>query len=298
MAEIPYIWTQMRDLENKGLAKGQMFFTDVQKELLKSRERRLKEELDRIRSQRVLLRRKRTKMNFPIVAVVGYTNAGKTSLIKALTNEKSLQPRDQLFATLDVTSHAGVLPCKLDILYMDTVGFMSDIPTGLIECFVATLEDAMLADVIIHVQDISHENYDSQKKHVETTLDQLLQNIESQEPGVQLPPIINVGNKVDIYEGDVSQFENMEIISSKTLIGINDLLKTLENRVLEATNRKKMIIKVRSGSEEVAWLYKNSAVTDTEADPNSSDHLLVHVVISIPTLQQFKHKFINGPRKL
>lgn len=79
------------------------------------------------------------------MAVVGYTNAGKTSLIKALTNEQKLQPRNQLFATLDVTAHAGLLPCRLKVIYMDTVGFMSDIPTGLIECFIATLEDAMLA---------------------------------------------------------------------------------------------------------------------------------------------------------
>lgn len=94
---------------------------------------------------RELLRNKRKQKNFPIVAVVGYTNAGKTSLIKALTDEDSLQPRNQLFATLDVTAHAGILPSQLKVIYMDTVGFMSDIPTGLIECFVATLEDAMLA---------------------------------------------------------------------------------------------------------------------------------------------------------
>lgn len=79
------------------------------------------------------------------MAVVGYTNSGKTSLIKSLTDEVTMQPRDQLFATLDVTAHAGILPCNLNVIYMDTVGFMSDLPTGLLECFIATLEDAMLA---------------------------------------------------------------------------------------------------------------------------------------------------------
>lgn len=290
MAEIPYIWTQMRDTD--GISKGQFFYTDSQKELLKSRERRIKDELQRIRSQRSLLRRKRISKNFPIVAVVGYTNAGKTSLIKALTNEASMEPKDQLFATLDVTSHAGLLPCKLNVIFMDTVGFMSDIPTELIECFVATLEDAMLADVILHVQDIAHENYDEQRKHVETTLEQLLRSISNTSDGSHLPPIINVGNKVDLYSGDLDRFAEMEVVSSKTFAGINDLLQTLENAVLETTHRRKMTIKVRSGGEEAAWLYKNTAVTDTEADPKSPEHILMHVVISEPTLQQFKHKFI------
>jgi len=295
MAEIPYIWQQMRDLDNATATRGQIFFTDSQKEMLKLRERKIKDELERIRSQRVLLRKKRIKKNFPIVAVVGYTNAGKTSLIKALTDEESLQPKDQLFATLDVTSHAGLLPCKLNVLYMDTVGFMSDIPTGLIECFVATLEDAMLADVIIHVQDIAHENYQQQKQHVEDTLEQLLEKIEASdiEGKAELPLIINVGNKVDVYQGDLNFDSDLELVSSKTLSGINDLLQKIENVVLVATKRQKMLIKVRMGSQEASWLYKNAAVTYTEADPNSSEHLLMHVVISEPVLQQFKHIFIT-----
>lgn len=260
--------------------------------MLKTREKRIKDELHRIRSQRMLLRRRRITKNFPIVAVVGYTNAGKTSLIKALTDEESMQPKDQLFATLDVTSHAGVLPCKLSVIFMDTVGFMSDIPTELIECFVATLEDAMLADVILHVQDIAHENYVEQKKHVEATLDQLLQSISKESGDAHLPPVINVGNKADLFKGDFENMEEIEIVSCKNLSGINDLLQTLENAILQTTNRRKMIIKVRCGSEESAWLYKNTAVTDTEADPKSSEHVLMHVVISEPVLQQFKHKFI------
>lgn len=294
MAEIPYIWQQMRDLDAASTAtRGQLFFTDAQKDMLKLRERKIKSELDRVRSQRVLLRKRRTKKNFPIVAVVGYTNAGKTSLIKALTDEESLQPKDQLFATLDVTSHAGLLPCKLNVLFMDTVGFMSDIPTGLIECFVATLEDAMLADVILHVQDISHENFHQQKIHVEETLQQLLNRIEEDQ---QLPPIINVGNKADIFVGDLNSLDlssNTEIVSSKSLAGIHDLLVNVEKAVLEATQRIKIVVRVRMGSPESSWLYKNCAVTDTEADPKSSEHLLMHVVISEVTLQQFRHLFIK-----
>lgn len=145
MAEIPYIWTQVKDASVSTNRRQGYALSDLQKEILRTRESKLKSELMKVRSHRKLLRNKRKQKDYPTVAVVGYTNAGKTSLIKALTDEQTIQPRDQLFATLDVTAHAGVLPCNLEVIFMDTVGFMSDIPTGLIECFVATLEDAMMA---------------------------------------------------------------------------------------------------------------------------------------------------------
>lgn len=121
----------------------------VEKEKVKlmfqTREQKLKSAIKDLRMERGLLRNRRQKNEYPTVAVVGYTNAGKTSLIKALTGEEKLMPRNQLFATLDVTVHEGLLPSGMKILYVDTVGFISDIPTDLIECFVATLEDAVLA---------------------------------------------------------------------------------------------------------------------------------------------------------
>lgn len=228
------------------------------------------------------------------MAVVGYTNAGKTSLIKALTNELSMQPRNQLFATLDVTAHAGLLPSQLKVIYMDTVGFMSDIPTGLIECFVATLEDAMLADLIIHVHDVSHENYEEQRRHVEETLKSLLSNTKHVDNDRLLKNIINVGNKSDlIAKEDLTKFSDLQLISSKTLTGIESLLTNVEEQILATTNRTKIIIKVPMGGEESSWLYKNAAVTKTIADPNNSQNLLLSVVISHAKLQQFRHYFIK-----
>lgn len=141
LAEIPYIW---RQLGREG-PQIRCYLTDSQKLTLKNREKKIKEELDKVRQHRQLIRKRRFQKKFPIIAVVGYTNAGKTSLIKALTNEEKMQPRNQLFATLEITAHMGVLPCNLQVIFMDTVGFMSDIPTDLIECFIATMEDAMLA---------------------------------------------------------------------------------------------------------------------------------------------------------
>ncbi|XP_062560863.1 putative GTP-binding protein 6 [Armigeres subalbatus] len=284
MAEIPYIWSQMKDHDK-------IHLTESQKQMLRLRERKLKDELVTIRSHRELLRNKRKQKAFPIVAVVGYTNAGKTSLIKALTEEKSLEPKDQLFATLDVTAHAGLLPCKLEVLFMDTVGFMADIPTGLIECFVATLEDAMLADVIVHVQDVSHENFPEQKRHVETTLKSLLRTSGVTHQPKLLDNVINVGNKADLLP-DTDGHGDIQLVSSKTLHGMNDLLKEIERKILQVTGRQKMIIRVPMGGSEVAWLYKNAAVTETAADPVDSQRMLVSVVITEAKLQQFRHQFV------
>lgn len=130
-------------------SEGDLIFrtydTEALRLMFQEREQKIKSEINILRNQRNLLRNKRRKLDYPVVAVVGYTNSGKTSIIKALTGEESLKPKNQLFATLDVTVHEGTLPSGLDILYVDTVGFISDIPTNLIECFVATLEDALLA---------------------------------------------------------------------------------------------------------------------------------------------------------
>lgn len=128
--------------------KDSLFITsdpESVKLMFQNREKKLKNAIEEVRKQRTLLRNKRTREEYPIIAVIGYTNVGKTALIKALTGESSLQPKDQLFATLDVTLHSGILPSGLQVLYVDTVGFLSDIPTNLIECFVATLEDVTFA---------------------------------------------------------------------------------------------------------------------------------------------------------
>lgn len=176
---------------------------------------------------------------------------------------------------------------------MDTVGFMSDLPTGLIECFVATLEDALEADVIIHVQDVSHEDWKEQKNHVETTLASLIRNNTKQTDHI-MDNVINVGNKLDLVPEEQRNFDGLRTISSTTLAGINDLMFEVEQKVLSTTNRMKMTMRVPMGGEEMQWLYKNAAVTDSEADDKDSQKILLHVVISNAKLQQFKHRFVGG----
>lgn len=142
LAELPYIWHHM-GTENSALQRTKL--SDSQRMMLRNRERRIKTELEHIRTHRQMVRKRRSQKEYPVVAVVGYTNAGKTSLIKALTNQEKIEPKNKLFATLDITAHEGRLPCNLQVIYIDTIGFMSDIPTGLLECFIITLEDALMA---------------------------------------------------------------------------------------------------------------------------------------------------------
>lgn len=282
LAEIPYI---LNFLNESGQSN---YITDSQKQIIKNRERKLRNDLEAVRNHRKLLRNKRTQKQIPVISVVGYTNAGKTSLIKALTNDTNLFPRDQLFATLDVTAHSGFLPSNLQVIFMDTVGFMSDLPTDLFNCFEATLEDVILSDLIIHVQDLSHENVEEQRSHVESTLNKLFQsNIEAVKTK---PQIINVGNKIDLVSTPADQ--NMKLVSSKTLQGVDDLLKTIEKHILIEKNLKKRSLRVTNGGPELAWLYKNGAVTAINVDEANNNFLIVTVVISDILMFKFKDQFL------
>ncbi|XP_055319397.1 putative GTP-binding protein 6 [Sitodiplosis mosellana] len=302
LAELPYIWHHL-GTEDSAVSRSKL--TDSQRRMLRTRERRIKNELEHIREHRKMVRKRRLSKEYPIVAVVGYTNAGKTSLIKALTNQDKLEPKNKLFATLDVTAHAGRLPCNLQVIYIDTIGFMSDIPTELIECFITTLEDAMMADLIIHVQDVAHINVADQRQHVERTLRQLMYSSESERSQL-FRNIINVGNKCDLVEDlDESKqsfekkpdrnetSEPMHFVSCHKGSGVENLINAIEKNILKVTNRKKMIIRVPQGGEELAWLYKNTAVIQTDICDKNNEYLNVHVLLTDLNLTQFKNNFLK-----
>ena len=158
LAEIPYLKMQFfEQLEEEGdfshlrggtgkMSGAGETSIDVMKQKLNRRQKQLREDLKEIRHKNHLKREQRAKhTSLPVVAIVGYTNAGKTTLIKALTHDQSMQPEDMLFATLDSTMHAGKLPCGLKVLYVDTIGFVSDLPHELVESFQTTLEDVVTA---------------------------------------------------------------------------------------------------------------------------------------------------------
>lgn len=296
LAEVPYIWSRIRGVqegyvERLGTEAGQIALSgnlsfDDKKDLLKEYEKKLKKSIEKLRSHREHLRYGRKKTDLPVVAIVGYTNAGKTSLVKALTGDKKLQPKDCLFATLDVTVHGGMLS-NLKVLYIDTIGFISDIPTRLIEPFVATLEDAMFADVIVHVRDMSHPNVQVQKQHVETTLKNLNVNKDL------LDCVINVGNKIDRLE-NVKQDDDSVLISCKTGVGLNELRSRIEKQILRVTNRRIMKIRVRTGQEEYEWLRMHTAFVNIETD---GDYSLIEVIVTKSDLDVFKSLFIHRNKK-
>ncbi|KAJ8979656.1 hypothetical protein NQ317_006367 [Molorchus minor] len=251
---------------------------DVLKLMFQNREQKIKNAILELRGQRELQRKKRKQLAYPTVAVVGYTNAGKTCLINALTGDESLQPRDQLFATLDVTVHSGILPSGLEVLYVDTVGFISDLPTNLIECFVATLEDAIFSDVILHVEDVSSSCFEYKRSCVLTTLKDLCSKAGHENV---MDKILHVGNKYDLVKdlNDVNTDLDL-LVSAEKGTGLDKLRFSLEAMVMKNTGREKVTIKVLSGGDEVRWLYKNATVVCEEPDTEDMQYIRISVLIT------------------
>lgn len=156
---------------------------------------RLREKLEQVRRTRTLQREKRRKAPHPVVALVGYTNAGKSTLFNRLTRSDVIA-RDQLFATLDPTMRAVDLPSGQRIILSDTVGFISDLPTELVAAFRATLEEVNEADLILHVRDAAHEDSDAQREDVIAVLRQL--GVDEGDDR----PVIEVMNKIDLLDAD------------------------------------------------------------------------------------------------
>lgn len=298
MGQIPYLWSRLRH-DHEGMSDkmgggatvggpGETYL-EIKKRLLQDKERKLKNQLRKLKGQRELLRSNRKNLELPTVAVVGYTNAGKTSLIKALTKEEKLEPRDVLFATLDVTVHAGYLPSGLKVLFIDTVGFLSDIPTNLIHAFIATLEDAVQADLLIHIQDVSHPDLKAQNSHVIETLKSISL------PEKLLDNMITVGNKIDLVSEiapDVG--DNSLPVSSTTGFGLKDLKFKIEESIIRATGQIFIKIRVPNGGDEFVWLHKESTVTKVEADEKDYEFTFVNTLITEAKLNIFKHKFIKS----
>ncbi|XP_065908056.1 putative GTP-binding protein 6 isoform X2 [Dysidea avara] len=308
LAEIPYLKARLNDENLVHTSASQLRGTgetplQVQRRVLMERETKLKQQLQHIKDKRKVTRVNRKKKEIPVVAAVGYTNAGKTTLIKQLTKEQSMQPKDQLFATLDSTIHTGKLPCNMKVLFLDTIGFISDLPHELVESFSTTLEDVLLADVLIHVRDVSHPLTDLHKQDVIKVLTGL-----NPSPSL-IENMLEVHNKIDLVDtltaedtilpskvpptNEISSPSTNETdgipISATQGSGIDALWNEIEETVLKATGRQHIKFNVPSDGPQLGWLHQNSTVTAVET--TNENTLQVTTVISQTSLAKYKAKF-------
>ncbi len=242
---------------------------EADRRLLQEKIVKLKRELEQVRRTRELHRAKRQKVPYPVVAIVGYTNAGKSTLFNRLTGA-SVLAEDMLFATLDPTLRRLRLPLGTDIILSDTVGFISDLPTHLVAAFRATLEEVVEADLVIHLRDISDPDTLAQAEDVERILADLGVDASDGER------VIEVWNKIDLLDADGRAHladiagrnpdQPPVAVSAATGEGIGELVALIEARLAGSTT----VVEVAVRPDQLqltGWLYRSGSVlsrTDRE----------------------------------
>ncbi len=223
---------------------------------------RLRRQLEKVVKTRALHRAARAKVPYPIVALVGYTNAGKSTLFNRLTGA-DVMAKDMLFATLDPTMRALVLPDGPEIILSDTVGFISDLPTELVAAFRATLEEVLAADIICHVRDISHEETDAQAADVREILTSLGVGKDVR--------TFEVWNKLDLLPEDAAEAlrlraerdEDVLAISAITGEGLEGLQETIAVALQGAVREAELMLPYAEGRKR-AWLFEQDVVVSED----------------------------------
>ncbi|MGI9482519.1 MAG: GTPase HflX [Hyphomicrobiales bacterium] len=223
---------------------------------------KIERQLDTVRNTRDLQRKARKRVPTPVVALVGYTNAGKSTLFNRLT-EAQVLAKDQLFATLDPTMRKTVLPHGREVILSDTVGFISDLPTELVAAFHATLEEVLEADLILHVRDISHSDTEAQAGDVLTVLSELGIDETAQ------TKIAEVWNKTDLLDDDrLEPVENMAARSSNIVCtsaltgeGADNLLNLIEERLSARFKQVTILVPAGDGAG-LSWVYRAGEVLE------------------------------------
>ncbi len=248
---------------------------EADRRLIRDRMAKLRRELEQVRRTRGLHRNRREKAPWPVIALVGYTNAGKSTLFNRLTGA-TVMAEDLLFATLDPTMRAIRLPGVDKGILSDTVGFISDLPTQLVAAFRATLEEVTAADVIVHVRDMANPDSQAQKEQVLSILHDL--GLLEEEGGASKVPLLEAWNKWDLLtpaeaahlieqKGMLS--EPGVPVSALTGMGCDDLLEAISKLLTQKARLHTFVLPLSEG-QRIAWLHANGEVL-SEDDGGSDE---------------------------
>ena len=239
---------------------------EADRRLIRDRMAKLRKELEQVTRTRALHRARRQRAPWPVIALVGYTNAGKSTLFNRLT-KADVMAENLLFATLDPTMREIALPGFDKAILSDTVGFISDLPTQLVAAFRATLEEVISADLIVHVRDISHPDSDAQRMDVEQVL------AEIGAAGEGGAPLIEAWNKIDLLGEDeldsvraeAARKENVVILSATDGSGVDRLIAAAAELLRKGSRVRKIVLPASDG-ESIAWLHAHGEVLGQHSD--------------------------------
>ena len=249
---------------------------------------KIKKELEKVKQTRALQRHARKKIPYPVVALVGYTNAGKSSLFNRLANS-DVFAKDLLFATLDPTMRRIKLPSGREVILSDTVGFISDLPHELIMSFRATLEEVLEADLVVHVRDIANPNSGEQKKDVLGVLSNLgLEEIEQQDKYVEIL------NKIDLLSPEEREklFQMSErrlnVIPASAVTGEGTIpfLQLIDDKLSAAHIQTQIKLPAANG-QLISWVYANAKVLDSHTQ---GETILLDIKINAVNLSKLETK--------
>ncbi len=258
---------------------------ELDRRMISERIDKIKNQLSNVVRTRELHRATRREVPFPLVALVGYTNAGKSTLFNRLT-DANVMAQDMLFATLDPTIRGCALPGGMKIMLSDTVGFISNLPTELIAAFRATLEEVVNADLLLHVRDIAHEDSSAQKADVLKVLKEIFGK------GHTLDHVIEVHNKIDLLPPDAHPHAAQDVptygVSAVTGEGITDLLNAIEMALGQQLLEEHDYTLAHSNGRAMAWLYANAQVLDKR---DLEENAVFRVLISPANHARFNRQF-------